>query len=180
MPNLPLKSKNTRSPEAEPCPRCGSLCDYIIDLDASEYCNDCRGVPLHKTDGGKGFNKGRTGNPAGRPKGAKNRTTEELRKALQQVFAGNLEGLEKDLKAMKPFFRWTILMKIADKFMPSLTQSDIDATVAGQMVIEVRYGADPDADVNTTTTAIKVLGDNSYGDDDDEAEIAEMVEIIED
>lgn len=85
------------------------------------------------------FEKGVSGNPNGRPKGTKNKTTQEIRNFLQCVMDDNLPKLQEDLDRMNPFQRWQILDKLSKSFLPTLTQSEVDATVNGEMKIVVLF-----------------------------------------
>ncbi len=48
-----------------------------------------------------GLKKGQTNNPAGRPKGAKNKVGEELRETIAAFLAANFETVQKDFKSRK-------------------------------------------------------------------------------
>ena len=48
------------------------------------------------------YRKGQSGNPAGKPRGAKNRTTEQVRKLLQSFIEGKLPELETIWKGLDP------------------------------------------------------------------------------
>jgi hypothetical protein len=48
------------------------------------------------------FKTGESGNPSGRPKGAKNRTTEQLRDLLREFINDNIEGLQTAYDSLKP------------------------------------------------------------------------------
>ena len=49
----------------------------------------------------KGPGKGKTNNPAGKPKGAQNRTTKEAKELLEKILFGQVEGIEEALKEIK-------------------------------------------------------------------------------
>lgn len=83
------------------------------------------------------WQKGVSGNAAGRPKGSKNKTTEEIRKFIQEIVSGELNNFEEDLNGMNPFQRWMILEKVCRYFMPQLTK--VDADVKGDVKIEVSF-----------------------------------------
>ena len=64
------------------------------------------------------FQKGQSGNPRGRRKGARGRTTEEVRRSLLKLLDDNLDRLQKDLGEMKPRDRATILVSLAKHCTP--------------------------------------------------------------
>ena len=66
----------------------------------------------------KGPGKGKTNNPYGRPRGIKNKTTEELRQALIRLLDENLENLKKDIAGMKGKDRATLLINLAKHCTP--------------------------------------------------------------
>lgn len=60
--------------------------------------------------------KGQTGNPNGRPKGAKNKVTAELKERVKYFIESNLELIEADFKVLEPKERvnfYTQLLKFA-------------------------------------------------------------------
>jgi len=89
--------------------------------------------------GKKGFQKGMSGNPNGRPKGIVNKTNEQIKEAIRTALSGHLEKLDADLKKMKPFQRWTVLDRLSRVVIPSLTRADIEANVNGDMKITVLF-----------------------------------------
>ena len=85
------------------------------------------------------FKPGISGNPGGRPKGAINKSAKIIRDFLADVMMDNLPRLQEDLDKMKPFQRWTILKTLSDKFLPTLTHTDLEANVNGQVKFVVEY-----------------------------------------
>jgi hypothetical protein len=99
------------------------------------------------------FKPGESGNPNGRPKGAKNRTTEEIRQHIQLVLDGQYEKLESDLDSMSPFQRTMMVEKLTKFFLPALAKNENDTTLSG----EVKYNVN----INFVDT------DNGSGNDSD-------------
>ena len=85
------------------------------------------------------FKKGQSGNKSGRPLGSRNKTTEEIRKAYQEIVSQNLEKLQQDLDNMSPQARWNILTGLQKTFLPSLTKAEIDGSVNGDINIKVEF-----------------------------------------
>lgn len=75
----------------------------------------------------------------GRPKGAVNRTTSEMRDVMAAIHNKYLAQLEDDLNLMSPTNRWTILCKLAPFHMASLSKSEVDQTTSGVVSIKVEY-----------------------------------------
>lgn len=85
----------------------------------------------------------------GRIKGISvNKTTAEIREALQLIYSQNLQRLQEDLDAMGPFQRQQILDKLNSKFLPTLSKSENTNENSGSMTIKVEYG---DSDTETPT-----------------------------
>jgi len=59
------------------------------------------------------FKKGESGNPEGRGKGSRNRTSEEVRKSLLKLLDNNLAKLQKDINSMQGKDRATLLISLA-------------------------------------------------------------------
>jgi DNA-binding transcriptional regulator/RsmH inhibitor MraZ len=72
------------------------------------------------------FQKGISGNPAGRKKGVGNRTTEEVRTLLQSFFESNWESLQQDFKKLKPYERWNYAEKLLRHFLPAMKTIEMD------------------------------------------------------
>lgn len=96
------------------------------------------------------YKKGESGNPTGRKKGSKNRSTEEIRTFLQAIVNNNLSNLEADLVKMNPTNRWVIIDKLTKYFLPALTKNDNNTTLDGGIKIVVEYKDEPEPDKGTT------------------------------
>jgi uncharacterized protein (UPF0305 family) len=71
--------------------------------------------------------KGKTGNPNGRPKGAPNRITTEMRTWIQQLINSSRSQLEQDLNILEPKDRWQIVERLMNYCIPK--QSAVDADI---------------------------------------------------
>ena len=94
---------------------------------------------------------GKSPNPTGKPKGVTHAATKEIREFLQTVMQNNLPKLQKDLDKMLPFHKWQILCRLSDKFLPTLTHSDLNANFGGETKIVVSFVP------NGSTTEVKSL-----------------------
>lgn len=65
-----------------------------------------------------GLRKGMTNNPAGRPKGRPNKTTDELRQVFQAFIETNIETLQNDFDKLEPKDRLLFIEKIAKIVLP--------------------------------------------------------------
>jgi hypothetical protein len=64
------------------------------------------------------YTKGNSGNPSGRKKGTKNRTTSEIQAAFLQLLDDNLKTLQDDLDSLTSKDRATILITLAKHLTP--------------------------------------------------------------
>ena len=84
---------------------------------------------------GNSFNKGESGNPAGRPKGATNKTTTDLRTWINTLINKNLPKIEKDLKSLESKDRLVIFERLMQYSLPKLQG------VSMEMQIQTEYEA---------------------------------------
>jgi len=103
------------------------------------------------------FEKGKSGNPSGKPKGAINKTTKEIREAITYVVSNNLEGFQRDLDELSPKDRIKVLVDLIQYITPKLK------AVGYQEVIEYPQGPDFSG---FTTEELKYYLDK-LGDDDE-------------
>jgi hypothetical protein len=64
------------------------------------------------------FKEGQSGNPKGRPRGARNRTSEEIRQSLLKLVDDNLANLQKDFKGLKGKDRALLIISLAKHCTP--------------------------------------------------------------
>jgi hypothetical protein len=98
--------------------------------------------------GNPNWQKGKSGNPNGRPTGSKNRTTEEIRTFFQQILSANLENLEGDLIRMNPYQRWATLIAVGKKVLPDLNNNTNNDTISGGIDIVVKYADENDNEIS--------------------------------
>ena len=74
--------------------------------------------------------------PTGRPKGARNKTTKEVREKFQQlVDSYSLEQMNYDMMELEPGERLRIVTGLLDFFMPKLNRTDHSMTVGEETII---------------------------------------------
>lgn len=64
------------------------------------------------------FAKGQSGNPTGKQKGTRSRTTIQLQQALASLLDEHLDKLSEDFKVLKPKERATLLINLAKHITP--------------------------------------------------------------
>lgn len=67
------------------------------------------------------FEKGQSGNPAGRKKGTPNKATGAIRGWLVELINNNRERIEKDFAALEPLQRLAMLEKLLPYLLPKVT-----------------------------------------------------------
>jgi len=64
------------------------------------------------------FKKGQSGNPKGRPRGAKNRATNELREWVERFINDNLDTIANDIKELDPNERVKFFLALLNYTLP--------------------------------------------------------------
>lgn len=93
------------------------------------------------------FKKGESGNPKGKPKGAKNKTTEEMKEILiKAVFEDSHYSIKDDLDELNPKDRLTLKAAFAKFILPSMKAVDAKVTTQGDTSLgfSIDYKANTD------------------------------------
>ena len=82
------------------------------------------------------YKPGQSGNPAGKPKGAKNRTTKQVKEAFGLLLEGNLDNMTAwltQIAADDPAKAFDLMIRLSERFVPKLQQTAITAEDGGDL-----------------------------------------------
>lgn len=75
------------------------------------------------------FKQGESGNKKGRPVGAENKLTGELRDRIKTFLDGNFETIEKDFKGLDPEKRVVLFERYLKFVLPQLQATDVSLNI---------------------------------------------------
>ena len=75
------------------------------------------------------FNKGKSGNPKGRPRGAKGKAPSALIDRVRLLIEANFDKLQNDLEALPPAERVRAIIKLLDYVLPKRSNIDVNGQI---------------------------------------------------
>ena len=72
------------------------------------------------------FEKGKSGNESGRPKGSSNKNTSKVRNAYTKLLEDNLQQLKEDFKELEPRDRIKLFLDMSKYIIPQLKATELD------------------------------------------------------
>lgn len=75
------------------------------------------------------FKQGESGNPKGRPKGAKGKASKDVKALLAKIVSDNIPSVQRDLSQLEPKERLIILEKLMAYVIPKATTTQNNINV---------------------------------------------------
>lgn len=82
------------------------------------------------------FVKGISGNPNGRPSGAVNLATKEIREVVTAIVKNNILQLQTDIEAMGPLTRAKVLLALMEFVLPKVQKVQVESADEKQVIIQ--------------------------------------------
>jgi len=99
------------------------------------------------------FEPGKSGNPNGRPKGSKNKITQEIREAFQLVLEKRLPDLERLLMQVAhedPAKAIELMLKLSNRFLPELSRQELTGIDGEDLFKNIKFDFGNTTDQGTT------------------------------
>lgn len=102
------------------------------------------------------FQPGESGNPNGRPKGAKNKKTEAIRLAYQKLTEDNLENMTRwlsQIAADDPAKAMDMMLRLSEYIIPKLARTELTGNDGDDLFKNIKFEFGPD--INDTDERIE-------------------------
>ena len=93
------------------------------------------------------FKPGESGNPNGRPKGAPNKTTKEIREAYQNLVEMNLDNMTmwlQEVAMVDPEKAMDLMLKLSEYIIPKLARQEVVGNDGSDLFKNVKFQFGPD------------------------------------
>lgn len=92
------------------------------------------------------FEPGQSGNPAGRPKGSKNKATQHIREAYQKLTEDNLEKMSiwiSQVASEDPAKAMDIMIRLSEYILPKLARTEVTGNDGEDLFKNIKFEFGP-------------------------------------